>query len=286
MDKEVKREYVIPTIDPDITIKEKENLYGWATMWRGDQFVGTARWCCACELWLDVMNSYVNGLGDIVVKGANCNEFGDWKCYKCAYIDKKPNRTARDVGTSTVQIPAEYADASLNELKPAQRSVLGQWGRKYKFIVVFGNPGSGKTRVSWAFQKKFIQEKRPFVCLDAPIAQRGWSSCLQHPERAKLELQWENHPYLILDDLSACQPSDAWIRVVHIMIDRRRLAQRPTIITTAADAIELQNKYGEAIHSRLNEFEWVKLPGKDWRLAGKANDLDFEKSGGVGGSSK
>mgnify|MGYP005857013471 CR=1 FL=1 len=74
---------------------------------------------------------------------------------------------------------------------------------------------------------------------------------------------------LVLDDLGAESATD-WVRDrLYLIINRRYEAARATIITTNCDDLELAEKVGARIVSRIHEMcdPFDPFPGEDYRLA-------------------
>lgn len=227
--------------------------------------VGFASRCFACLQWindLELISSRKEGLYD--------SAYGTWICDKCV-SDQRPLVTpATKTPGSTKRreaIPTEYADATILDLPKELQSTARKWPKSLPVLIVCGRPGSGKTRLTWAYVKAAAQQERPILRILAPKAQLDYQSCQYSYQRAELFRKWTTAPYLIIDDFSACEADDSWIRLMQLILDQRlwEETQRPTLITTAAGADELEKLYDVALHSRLLAAEWLFLPETDYR---------------------
>lgn len=214
--------------------------------------VAIVRRCDACQEWIDP-----NGHG--VRMAAPSARI---KCAQC-YRDKKPFTTNAETIGKEVDIPEDYASANFADL-PKQ---CKHWPNKEPFLIISGIPGSGKTRSCYAYVRALSKVGRDILLLDAPLAQQRWDGAILNDGRRRCLDVWINCPRLILDDLSACVASDGWAQTIHVLLSERKKHKRPLLFTTASDQKELGKKYGQAIYSRIREFEWVELDRKDWRAA-------------------
>jgi hypothetical protein len=170
--------------------------------------------------------------------------------------------------------PKEFRKATLND--HPQRAELERWPWRCKFMRLHGVTGSGKT---WACWGRFldIQSAQGQGCL-----LREHIKIRSLPEYQERGAPWYQaqdgffHPdvlpkykgALILDDLSACQFTEAWGRHLHHLIDERWANHRPTLITMACTVRDIGDRYGRAaLESRLNAFTAVSLPAVDRRSA-------------------
>lgn len=250
------------------------NAIPWASFVEDStqEVTGAGLWCSACESWIDV-------LSERALRGAVCNELGDWRCFKCG-IERRAvvPRQRPDGAAIEVVIPEEYADASIEHIPAKQRQVLRQWPKTKSFMVIGGIPGSGKTRATWAYVKAGAQKGHRVLRLDALNAQSAWSGALNPSSRKRIQDTWMSAAYLILDDLSGCNPTDAWTKLIHEVLQTRLIGKKPTLITSAAGPEALRKAYNEAIHGRMTEFEWVYLPSTDWRTVKAEKRAKEEKA--------
>lgn len=242
--------------------------------------VGFASQCFACEEW-------VNDFHDDAKGALNC-EAGFWLCKQC-WIQQRPLKippTKRRYKIE-VQIPQEYADAKVEDLpttftdskgvyghpdkRHECRTLAKKWPKTIPFMILAGCPGSGKTRMVWAYMRQAAAQGRTITHLHGKLAQSHWAGRPHQHERDAVEKTWREAPLLIIDNLNTCNASFAWRDVIHRIIDARKQEKigeaLPLLITTAMGPDSLTEVFGEEIHSRTKQFTWVYLPPKDHRGA-------------------
>ena len=215
---------------------------------------GRAEKCQACQLWINTM--------DANHRAGAMNDHGQFKCGTCLR-EKKPYTMKPVIETNgrTIDVPEEYVLRNLGEFPKA----IARWPAKAPFMMIWGRPGSGKTAACYVLERQGLQQNMDCWHLSAPEAQLRWQGAVLNNGRQRVLKIWINVPRLILDDLSACTPSDEWAQTIHVLMDERKKAKRPLLLTAAADSKELGRRYTGAIFSRLKLYEQIELPNIDRR---------------------
>jgi len=219
--------------------------------------------CGGCSLW------FVEHWRQTV------NSAGIYFCPTCADEARRACETVqpgRDTGERTfpgikIEVPAMYALAELSVLPAKHRGAIERWPFKVPFLGIIGIPGSGKTHCCWAVARGMANRGRYVETMAAPDLRQRWLDKKRLPEGSmRFEERLFRAPWLILDDLSAATGTDGWAEFAHNLLDRRTSNMLPTLLTSAASGEELERLYDRAFRSRLQFFEWVCLPDKDWRM--------------------
>jgi len=223
---------------------------------------GRGEKCQACQLWINTL--------DANHRAGAMNDHGQFKCGTCLR-ERKPftmKPVVEDNGR-VVEVPEEYGLITLNHLRDHDGKPVGtrvaKWPVKEPFMMIFGRPGAGKTAACYVLERHAMKQGMECWHLSAPAAQLRWQGAVLNNGRQRVLNIWINVPRLILDDLSACTPSDEWAQTIHVLMDERRKAKRPLLLTAAADSKELGRRYTGAIFSRLKFYEQVELQPIDRR---------------------
>lgn len=181
-----------------------------------------------------------------------------------SYVDTEEKRPPIEI-----EVPVMFMTASESDYKPDIRKRLMQWPRKVPLLGIQGIPGSGKSRATWALAKRMAYDGRRVWHDTAPSLKGRWLSLASSDQKKRLELETmlQMTPWLILDDISGIKATPGWQEFFHQLLEKRTIAQRPTVITMAGGGEEIQEAYGSQIRSRMNLFQWIALPEKDWRMA-------------------
>jgi DNA replication protein DnaC len=158
-------------------------------------------------------------------------------------------------GAEKFRMGSSYKHACLAKwLAPSQlQGIVNSWTKDYKpFLVVMGNPGTGKTYLSASilnllFERKedvFYTTHRRFI---EEIHRAIESGKTQHSVVEK----FADKKFLILDDLGSATCSDWQQEMILELIDRRYADKSKTLITTNLNNNDLKEVLGERTASRI-----------------------------------
>lgn len=180
-----------------------------------------------------------------------------------------------------LNVPADFRDSSLDNFmlhgSEASKAAFGmalhsvrEWCRAPKpFLVMYGEPGSGKTRLAWSVVRELLRTMGDFRFLEftdfISTIRDTWG---QGGERERDVLhRLQNHHLLVIDDIS----SDKWpkdpARELFVVLNTRNDNRRPTVITTNETPETFYDLLGASMSSRvLGAGTKVGLPAEDFRL--------------------
>ena len=150
------------------------------------------------------------------------------------------------------------------------QTFAAEFGKKPENLLLFGDPGLGKTFLS-ACIARVVSEDGFSVVYDTAVhvfarCEAAKFRSEEEPDAAVDVRRYESCDLLILDDLGTEMTTSFVQSALYQLVNGRLLAGKSTIISTNLDPIELGGRYGEAIRSRL-EGEYTVLPfyGEDIR---------------------
>ena len=152
----------------------------------------------------------------------------------------------------------------------ACQAFAADFGKKKENLLLFGDPGLGKTFLS-ACIARVVSEDGFSVVYDTAVhvfarCEAAKFRSEEEPDAAVDVRRYESSDLLILDDLGTEMTTNFVQSALYQIVNGRLLAGKSTIISTNLDPIELGRRYGAAIRSRL-EGEYTVLPfyGEDIR---------------------
>jgi DNA replication protein DnaC len=212
-------------------------------------------------------------LGD--VREARCNRCGDAQIVLVkAYPDKPGVAVAcecvpLDLRAQWAGIPERFKDAAFSNYVPmdGKEDALAKamrWDGETSKVLA-GAPGRGKTHLLSAMgmreiargkQVQFIEITR---FLDGLKARFGTDQVQPYFEKIA------NVQTLLVDDLGAEQDTEWADAQLRALINHRYSRRLPTVITTNMGYSETKKRLGEAVASRMTEWEWIEVGGIDVR---------------------
>jgi chromosomal replication initiation ATPase DnaA len=143
-----------------------------------------------------------------------------------------------------------------------------EWAKNPTSIFIHGGVGCGKTFYAFSLIRQALRERKiskveHFVgtTLDSEGLEAIKS---EHGDRQFLK-NIKKSEFLFIDDFGRETKSERLSRQYFDIIDYRYANEMPTIITSNLDLKGVANKTEEAIASRLQEWEIIKMTGKDAR---------------------
>lgn len=169
------------------------------------------------------------------------------------------------------QVPAKYKDAELDKLDKRPES-LKHFGREWAVnphsLVLSGSKGTGKTRYAFALIREMFRRcprhiwPRYFTSME--LDSRLYEALMNGGDR-HLVTSLGSEDLLLIDDFGRETKSDRIARQYFEIINKRYSEELPTIITTNYSLEEIANHLGEALASRLEEWQLVRFAGSDLR---------------------
>lgn len=173
------------------------------------------------------------------------------------------------------RFPECYSSAAMNNCKLINPKILRlakHWLTSYDKppIVLYGNPGSGKTHLliamfrevckvyNWALYTKSDDLDRELLRSCNTIGD----------DEGRVVLKYQEVPILFWDDLGVERPNERIQRQFYSILDWRLSGKMPTVFTTNCSPEMLSERFGERIGSRFKLCTWLEFPKVDLR-----NDL-------------
>jgi hypothetical protein len=176
----------------------------------------------------------------------------------------KPRRM-EDLG-----VPYLYENCTLDGCKnQIVKDFLKDWAKEPKgFILFVGSSGRGKTftacsaidlyRNNFKNRARFINVSNLYV---------EWRKCFTD-NKSEMDLFsiMKSEELLVLDDIGIRTPSEGFLDFLYLIINARSEEPVGTIVTTNLTSVQMMEKFGDAITSRLCSGKIFKFEGKDQRL--------------------
>lgn len=124
-------------------------------------------------------------------------------------------------------------------------------------LLLYGNPGNGKTFAAVAIANEIIKQSVPVVCVSINALldriKESYSKWGQEGEDTILR-NLANADLVIIDDLGTEQKTEWSISRIYNIIDSRYRKNLPLIITTNIKMDMLKERYGDRTHDRIIEM--------------------------------
>jgi DNA replication protein DnaC len=194
-----------------------------------------------------------------------------WYCSDVCWKMKRDKKAFSISSTLQFGVPELYKDASVETCKQPKQLLdfLESFGKKpYGFLTFFGNMGSGKTFASCALLESYRANgglTGRFLNLADLYA--NWKEAVAgNVSERTVVAPFADSELLILDDFGTRAPSEPFLDLLYLMIEKRSLSPRVgTVITTNLSNEELKKVYGARILSRIGAGIPIKFTGNDRR---------------------
>jgi DNA replication protein DnaC len=171
------------------------------------------------------------------------------------------------------RIPSRYRECAFDNFQGNDKLVdriRTAMGRD-ESLVLIGNTGCGKTHLAIAAMRYLVDAERigagstfipvPELLLKIRATFREGAG---ETEEEVID-RYSKCRFLILDDLGAEKTTEFSIATLELIINRRVMEDKQTIITTNLSLDEIEGKLSARIASRLSEMNCVKITMPDYR---------------------
>lgn len=176
-------------------------------------------------------------------------------------------------------IPEEYSKITLEECKelPAKLLTFGEeWakGQPLKSLYLYGTYGSGKTTFAFAIIRKHLQllNGRWYFWPNYLTGRQLDTALLKaskHDDGDEWELEKHSESDLLfIDDIDKVTGTERFKVQLFEIINRRLIGNKPTIITSNCQPMDLGSLLDGAVVSRMGDirkWQMVNFPSKDLR---------------------
>lgn len=157
-----------------------------------------------------------------------------------------------------------------------------QYKEKNQGLLIYGDPGNGKTFLTACIANKLLSQMVPVICVGAiALTERISESKRNYGDEGIFTVlnSLENADLLIIDDLGT-EPDNYWTRsMIYQIIDKRNSSNLPLIVTTNITIEQLKSRYDDRTFSRLSQMcAFVRNTWQDLRMEeGKEKTQEFLK---------
>lgn len=179
-------------------------------------------------------------------------------------IDEELGKTHYDIMQESVTIALDFCDGFLYN---------------YTNLLIHGNTGTGKTFLANAIASRLLDKNISVLYLPAytffDITRKSCSSDEEENRSAREELEFiYTADCLVIDDLGTESITKFTNSQLFILLEKRHLNKKPTIITTNLSKAKISHEYSERVYSRLvANFQFLKMPGDDNRTKQRLSNI-------------
>lgn len=163
--------------------------------------------------------------------------------------------------------------ASYVATTPSQQEALeaiqGQWWKRQTFLLLCGNPGTGKTHLSVAAYRQALDDGQQPTFIGETQFLHDWRRAAAQRMTFDGVEALMSAPILILDDIGTGKYTDGSLEILYQIIDHRSRYNVPTMMTSNLPLEGLDTRWGEKIVSRITErgrAKTIVIAGPNHRL--------------------
>ncbi len=177
-------------------------------------------------------------------------------------------------------IDPETGHSSLATIKDAYeeaRRFVDTFGKEFRNLFFYGDPGVGKTFLSNSIAKELIDRSNSVIYLSSfqlfdTLAKGKFD---KDEQAAKINKHLLNCDLLIIDDLGTELVNSLTVSQLFLCLNERLLNRKPTIISTNLSLDALVDIYSERIFSRItSNYTMLKITGDDIRIKKKLMNME------------
>lgn len=185
---------------------------------------------------------------------------------------------------STTEIDEETGDTHYNLMMKSVTKALDfcdNFNISYSNLLIRGNTGTGKTFLSNCIARKLLDKNVSVLYMPAytffDITRKSCSSNEEENRAASDELDFiYTSECLVIDDLGTESITKFTNSQLFILLEKRHMNKKPTIITTNLSKMQIASMYSERVYSRLiANFEFLKMPGSDNRTRNAIGNSNY-----------
>lgn len=177
-------------------------------------------------------------------------------------------------------IDPETGHSSLATIRDAYeeaRKFVDTFGKEFRNLFFYGDPGVGKTFLSNCIAKELIDRSNSVIYLSSfqlfdTLAKGKFE---KDEQAAKINKHLLNCDLLIIDDLGTELVNSLTVSQLFLCLNERLLNRKPTIISTNLSLDALVEIYSERIFSRItSNYTMLKITGDDIRIKKKLMNME------------
>lgn len=222
-------------------------------------YVGNEKCHCFQRMIIDMLYEQSN-LKHVLQK-ENFHTFS-FSYYSPNYVDSETGYSSLDTIQNAYQEARDFVDT---------------FGKEFRNLFFYGDPGVGKTFLSNCIAKELIDQSNSVVYLSSyqlfDTLAKGRFDKDEMSERINKHLF--NCDLLIIDDLGTELVNSLTVSQLFLCLNERLLNRKPTIISTNLSLDALVDIYSERIFSRItSNYTMLKLTGDDIRIKKKLMNME------------
>ncbi len=180
-----------------------------------------------------------------------------------------PNYVDKETGFSSLE--------SIQDAYEEARRFVETFGKEFRNLFLYGDPGVGKSFLSNCIAKELIDRSNSVIYLSSyqlfdTLAKERFSKDENSTDINKHLL---NCDLLIIDDLGTELVNSLTVAQLFLCLNERLLHRKSTIISTNLSLEALVDIYSERIFSRItSNYKMLKLTGDDIRIKKKLMNME------------